>query len=437
VSPPNRRKGPIRRRRSRVVALPPRRAQNEPLAYFLRDIRGTPVLTADQEAELSRAMRRGREGMRDALAHVPGVVERLLCLWSEREANAWVPERLSERYEQGNRPRAALRALAGEIRALLPRALRRTPSSGRAQAVEALAGAFERFDPRTPLLIDWSRTLEGALATTRDVAREWGLDRAQLAAWAREAARAREAYLAARSSFAEHNLRLVVHIAKDFQGKGAALSDLVQEGNVALLRAVEKFDERRGFRFSTYAGWWIVQALQRGARRDAHLITLPDDLLDDQRRLSAREARLRCALGREPQGEELARAVGLSAPRMQRAALSPTQQRSLEARLPGNEQRSLADVLPDPLATDPGERIDAATRARGVQRLLAGIDARDRAILTSRFGLGGAKERTLQELADEYQLSRERIRQIELRALAQLEHRAEQLGLDRSAFPHT
>lgn len=395
----------------------------------MRDIHDTPVLTAEQECALAQAMRQSRESLRGALARVPGAVQRLVCLWRERTANELVPERLSERYEQGTPPPAELSALASELVELAPLALRRTATAARSRAREAAAERFERFDPRTPLLIQWATALERDVAGTREVDANWGMAHADLAAWAREACHHRDAYLAARATFARHNLRLVVHIAKDFQGSGAPLADLVQDGNVALLRAVEKFDDRRGFRFSTYGAWWILQALQRCTQRESNLVTLPGDVLDDQRRLRDRDARMRCALGRPPTDAELARAAELSAARLGRALGSRFRPRSLDAPLGGEEERSLADVLPDPDAGDPVERIDTASRAGCVERLLAEVEPRERYVLRARFGLGGAEERTLQDLADELGLSRERVRQIENQALARLERGATQLGL--------
>jgi RNA polymerase primary sigma factor len=387
------------------------------------------VLTAAEECALAQAMRRSRESLRAALAQVPGVAQRLVCLWRERAANDRVPERLSERYEQGTPPPAELRALASELAELAPLALRRTATAARSRAREAAAERFERFDPRTPLLIEWTTALERDLAESCQAGGRWGMARTELAAWSREACHQRDAYLAARATFARHNLRLVVHIAKDFQGNGAPLADLVQDGNVALLRAVEKFDDRRGFRFSTYGGWWIVQALQRCTQREAHLVALPGDVIDDQRRLRHHDARMRCALGRPPSDTELACAAELSPARLGRALGSRLRPRSLDAPLGAEEQRSLGDVLPDPGAADPAERLDEASRAACVERLLAEAPPRERYVLRARFGLGGAEERTLQDLANELGLSRERIRQIENHALARLEHSATELGL--------
>jgi RNA polymerase sigma factor (sigma-70 family) len=420
---------PQRRSARRSPALPPRGVRHEPLAQFLREIHDTPVLTAEQERALARTMRSAREGLRAALAQVPGAPRRLVCAWREREAKAWVPELLSERYEQGAQPPPELARLARELGELMPPALRCTSSPARSAARERIAACFERFDPRTTLLIAWSRELDAAAAEAGGPRRRFGLARGELVAWAREAALQREAYLDARGVFAQHNLRLVVHIAKDFQGQGAALSDLVQEGNVALLRAVEKFDDRRGFRFSTYAGWWIVQALQRGARREAHLIALPDDLLADRRKLLARESRLVAETGATPSFAQLARDAGFSTKRLARLTASPTRAIALDAPLSPHDERPLGAVLTDEDAPDPAQRIDGAVRASCVQRLLCDIAPRERYVLTARFGLGGTPERTLQELADELGLSRERIRQIEKEALAHLGDRAAGLGL--------
>ncbi len=417
------------RPRRRAPSLPPRDAAPDPLAQFLRDIHDTPVLTAGEEVALARRMRESRLGLRAALAHVPGVARRLACAWRELEENERVPEKLSEQYEQGTAPPRSLARLARELGELIPAALRCAQTPARTAARERMAACFERFDPRTPLLIDWSRELDTAAADEGGSRRRFGLARGELAAWAREAALHREAYLAARATFAKHNLRLVVHIAKDFQGHGAALSDLVQEGNVALLRAVEKFDDRRGFRFSTYAGWWIVQALQRGTRRDTQLVALPDDLLSDRRKLAESEARWIRERGAAPSAAELAGAAGLSPERLARAEASLSRAVAFDAPLSSRDERSLGEVLADARLPDPDERIDGRAREGWLDELLGVVSARERYVLAARFGLGGAQERTLQQLADELGLSRERIRQIEKNAIARLGERAEGLGL--------
>ena len=325
-----------------------------------------------------------------------------------------------------------LPGLASEIGQLLPAALRRTATPARTRAREQLAEAFSRFDPRTPLLVEWSRGLDADIARSAPECRTWLLERAEAAAWAREGRTQREAYLAARATFARHNLRLVIHIAKDFQGKGADLTDLIQEGNIALLRAVEKFDDRRGFRFSTYGGWWIVQALQRCAQRDGHLIALPSDLLDDQRRVRDRDTQLRATLGRAPTDAEVGEAAGISALRLDRAKTLGQSPRSLDAAVFDGEKRTIADVVADPNALDPLECIAEGARGRLVAKLLTRVDAREQRILRARFGIAGTDERTLQQLADELGLSRERVRQLEQRALERLEGVAEELGVSDS-----
>jgi RNA polymerase sigma factor (sigma-70 family) len=428
-STPSRTRSRARKARRDGASLPPRGAGSEPLAQFLRDIHDTPVLTAAQEGELARRLRGARRGLLAALAQVPGAARRLTCEWRARAESGRVPELLSERYELGTRPPPELARIAAELGELLPRAQRCQRTPARDAARERLAERFEHFDPRTPWLLAWSHALEEAARDTAPRGLRWGLPRAELEAWAREAALQREAYLAARSTFAEHNLRLVVHIAKDFRGKGAELADLVQYGNVALLRAVEKFDERRGFRFSTYAGWWIVQALQRGVRRDAHAIALPDDVIADRRRLVDREARVACETAHPLPPSDLARRAGLTPGRLERVLASPSRAVGLEAPLGAGDDRTLADVLADASVADPAEGLDGALRATWVPELLAGISPRERHVLTARFGLGGSPERTLQEVAEELGLSRERVRQIEKHAIGRLGELAAERGL--------
>jgi RNA polymerase sigma factor (sigma-70 family) len=232
----------------------------------------------------------------------------------------------------------------------------------------------------------------------------------------RIAARARSAQV----TFVSSNLRLVVFIAKRYQSSGLPLLDLVQEGNLGLIHAVEKFDWRKGFKFSTYATWWIRQAVSRGIANTGRAVRLPVNVAEMLASVQQTQAILESRLHRQPTMAEISDEVGLAREKVVEIMAFRSEPLSLSHPLTDDGAAELGDLVEDPSAQMPFDEVAMSLLPGEIDRLLDALTAREEEILRLRFGLGPNEPRTLEEIGERLHVSRERVRQIESRALSKL-----------------
>jgi RNA polymerase primary sigma factor len=246
------------------------------------------------------------------------------------------------------------------------------------------------------------------------------------------AARIKKGDKKAREQMIKANLRLVVKIARDYEGIGLPLLDLISEGNIGLMKAVERFDPSKGGKLSTYGSWWIKQSIKRALANQSKTIRLPVHLVDKISKMRRTSMRLLEELGREPTDEELSEELGISPSRIAQMRLAAVRPASLDAPIGDGDSNNFAEVVQDESASTPYEKLEEKTVTGMIQEMVKTLDPREATILRTRFGLDGGPEKTLEEVGEKFGVTRERVRQIQNIALRRLRKMIEKLEATKS-----
>ena len=452
---------------------------NDPVRMYLREMGTVPLLTREGEVRIARRIERGEKRVSNALARSSWVHEELAFLSDRLKSGQVNPNLFTDHEEDADKNDPSLRLgrasgclakLDGHMDAIEAelKRMRRLKEGGKAyrasrwkiaresvhvaRTVRDLRLTPAKIDHMAQTIVEVDRKIRSLERNIRDllakmkrfrdanvrrelrrkadqarnsirmIEEEYGVERKEMREVASLVSRGLREANRAKQMLVEANLRLVVSIAKKYTNRGLQFLDLIQEGNIGLMKAVDKFEYRRGYKFSTYATWWIRQAITRAIADQARTIRIPVHMIETINKLVRTQRSLIQVLGREPSPEEIAEKMEIPVAKVRRVLKIAQEPISLETPIGEEEDSSLKDFIEDRGALSPIDAVMTLNLREQTQSVLKSLTPREEKVLKMRFGVGGGSEHTLEEVGQNFTVTRERIRQIESKALRKLRH---------------
>jgi RNA polymerase primary sigma factor len=457
---------------------------NDPVRMYLREMGTVPLLTREGEVEIARRIERGQNTVLKSLSRAPLVVQEILSLSEEmaqdvisardiiqisdpilsdelvdekRQQFLAATEEINRQYKKILQARQKLQAIP---RAMKPKQYRhqlwelarlvvktsklvrevRFQSPVIRHLIERVRHAVEQFrpverevlklqrkletwpGPRTEAIKDLRKEQRTFSQKLQQLEEEFGASASELRRTLEIITKAHQEAEAAKKELIEANLRLVVSIAKRYTNRGMQFLDLIQEGNIGLMKAVDKFEYRRGYKFSTYATWWVRQAITRAIADQARTIRIPVHMIETINKLIRTSRQMVQELGREPTNEELAKRLQLPVSKVRKVLRVAQEPISLETPIGEEEESHLGDFIVDQNGISPSDAVINLNLREQTAQVLKTLTPREEKIIKMRFGLEDGSEHTLEEVGQNFAVTRERIRQIEAKALRKLRH---------------